>query len=151
MPRGASESADAASRVGAILKAGRARALLTQEQLAERTGLSARSIRRWESGDASGRPYSSSLRLLAEALNLDEAEVAELGAAGRGHGDPTVREASSGPPITSSSMADLPRQLPAAPPAFTGRVAELADLDRAPDAATVVITAIDGIDRKSVV
>ncbi|MHA6616670.1 ATP-binding protein [Pseudonocardia sp. DLS-67] len=82
---------------------------------------------------------------MAEALNLDEAEVAELGAAGRDHGDPTVREGSSGPPITSSSMADLPRQLPAAPPAFTGRVAELADLDRAPDAATVVITAIDGM------
>ncbi|WP_239134580.1 AfsR/SARP family transcriptional regulator, partial [Rugosimonospora africana] len=39
----------------------------------------------------------------------------------------------------------VPRQLPAAPQAFTGRTVELADLDKIHDASTVVITAIDGM------
>jgi DNA-binding SARP family transcriptional activator/tetratricopeptide (TPR) repeat protein len=39
----------------------------------------------------------------------------------------------------------VPRQLPAPPPMFTGRGAELAELDRVPDSSTVVIAAIDGM------
>jgi DNA-binding SARP family transcriptional activator/tetratricopeptide (TPR) repeat protein len=39
----------------------------------------------------------------------------------------------------------VPRQLPAPPQSFTGRAAELADIDRMPDRSTVVITAIDGM------
>jgi tetratricopeptide (TPR) repeat protein len=41
--------------------------------------------------------------------------------------------------------APVPRQLPAAAQAFTGRVMELADLGKIHDASTVVITAIDGM------
>jgi tetratricopeptide (TPR) repeat protein len=39
----------------------------------------------------------------------------------------------------------IPRQLPAPPQLFTGRVLELAELDKIHDASTVVITAIDGM------
>ncbi|MFI7647951.1 tetratricopeptide repeat protein [Micromonospora sp. NPDC049460] len=39
----------------------------------------------------------------------------------------------------------VPRQLPTPPPSFTGRTRELAALDRVRDAATVVISAIDGM------
>src|SRR5262249_39822708 len=38
-----------------------------------------------------------------------------------------------------------PRQLPAPPQLFTGRILELAELDNVHDASTVVITAIDGM------
>jgi tetratricopeptide (TPR) repeat protein len=38
-----------------------------------------------------------------------------------------------------------PRQLPAPPQLFTGRIMELAELDKIHDASTVVITAIDGM------
>ncbi|MFC6237903.1 DUF805 domain-containing protein [Longivirga aurantiaca] len=44
----------------------------SQEELAERTGLSVRTIQRIETG---GRPGLSSARLLAEALGLDVAEI----------------------------------------------------------------------------
>jgi tetratricopeptide (TPR) repeat protein/DNA-binding SARP family transcriptional activator/DNA-binding transcriptional regulator YiaG len=39
----------------------------------------------------------------------------------------------------------MPRQLPVPPQAFTGRAAELSDLEEIHDASTVVITAIDGM------
>jgi DNA-binding SARP family transcriptional activator/tetratricopeptide (TPR) repeat protein len=40
---------------------------------------------------------------------------------------------------------DVPRQLPVPPQLFTGRMIELAELDKIHDASTVVITAIDGM------
>jgi DNA-binding SARP family transcriptional activator/tetratricopeptide (TPR) repeat protein len=40
---------------------------------------------------------------------------------------------------------DMPRQLPAPPQLFTGRMMELAELSKIHDASTVVITAIDGM------
>jgi len=125
--------------IGVSLRAWRERALLTQEQLAERSGMSVRSIRRLESGDAA-RPRSSSLELLATALELSEAERAALIGAVRSSGPPD-RPAPPVPP----HPGDAPRQLPAPPPSFTGRVAELADLDRVPDATSVVVASIDGM------
>jgi DNA-binding SARP family transcriptional activator/tetratricopeptide (TPR) repeat protein len=49
------------------------------------------------------------------------------------------------PAPVSRPSHQLPRQLPAGAPLFTGRVVELADLDKIHDASTVVITAIDGM------
>lgn len=127
--------------LGTLVRAWRERALLTQEQLAERSGMSVRSIRRLESGDAA-RPRSSSLELLATALDLSDAERAALIDAVRGGStDQPDRSDASRPP----SPGDAPRQLPAPPPVFTGRVAEAAELDRIPDASSVVITSIDGM------
>jgi transcriptional regulator with XRE-family HTH domain len=54
---------------GGLLRAYRERALLSQEQLAERAGLSARTIRELEAGRVR-RPRGSSVRLLAQALGL---------------------------------------------------------------------------------
>ncbi|HYH32553.1 MAG TPA: tetratricopeptide repeat protein [Pseudonocardia sp.] len=125
--------------IGAYLRAWRERALLTQEQLAERAGVSARTLRRLEAGEA-GRPQTSTLRLLAGALGLSEAEQATLTAA-RGTPDAAAGPSEIAPPPPD----DVPHQLPAPPPGFTGRVAELADLDRVQDATAVVITAIDGM------
>ncbi|TWF74157.1 tetratricopeptide repeat protein [Pseudonocardia hierapolitana] len=131
--------------IGASLRAWRERALLTQEQLAERSGISVRSIRRLEAGGAA-RPRSSSLELLAAALGLTEAERAALIGAARDTGaigTRNVPERSGAFP--SRPPGAVPRQLPAPPPAFTGRAAESADLERIPDMSTVVITSIDGM------
>lgn len=66
--------------LGTLIRAWRERALLTQEQLADRAGVNVRTIGRIE-GDAVGRPRSASLRRLAEALGLDGRERAVLAAA----------------------------------------------------------------------
>jgi DNA-binding SARP family transcriptional activator/Tfp pilus assembly protein PilF len=52
--------------------------------------------------------------------------------------------AASAPAAPPGSPA-VPRQLPAPPQVFTGRVRELAALEQLPDASTVVISAIDGM------
>ena len=58
-----------AASFGGSLRAHRERALLSQEQLAERAGLSARTIRELEAGRVR-RPRGTSVRLLAQALGL---------------------------------------------------------------------------------
>ncbi|HEY7201422.1 MAG TPA: tetratricopeptide repeat protein [Candidatus Dormibacteraeota bacterium] len=121
--------------LAALLCAWRDRALLTQEQLAERSGLAVRTIRRLESGDG-GRPRGGSLLLLADALGLTDAERAQLRAVARGE------------PADPTPAAGVPRQLPADARGFTGRGEHLRRLDalladeRAPTA--VVISAIAG-------
>ncbi|MCK2215960.1 helix-turn-helix domain-containing protein [Actinomadura sp. ATCC 31491] len=99
--------------LGALLRRWRERALLTQEQLAEKTGLSTRTIRRMEQGGPH-RPRSSSLRLLGEALGLGPAELALLAAAARGRlpraaAPPTPRStAAPAPPSPQSTAAPAP-------------------------------------------
>lgn len=124
-----------------LLRGWRERALLTQEQLAERAQLSVRTIRRLESGHPQ-RPYAESIRLLANALGLTDDDRTMLTAA--------CREQDAGPPRPASRpMAGVPRQLPMAVPHFVGRAAELARLTAlageidGPSGA-VVISAIDG-------
>ncbi len=118
-----------------LLRDWRARALLTQEGLAERTGLSVRTIRRLEASRI--RPRSGSVRLLAEALGLSDAERALLAVAARGE-----------PPQPAAATEPAPRQLPADVAGFTGRAADLERLDAllAGDgsATAVVISAIAG-------
>ncbi|MFG1946332.1 helix-turn-helix domain-containing protein [Nonomuraea sp. NPDC048826] len=70
---------------GALLRRWRERALLTQEDVAERSGLSVRTVRRLER-DGLPRARSTSLRLLGEALGLDRAERARIAALARGSG-----------------------------------------------------------------
>lgn len=60
-----------------MLRAYRERALLTQEDLAERTGLSTRTIRRLES-DQLRRPRLATIRALASQLGLSSAEQIRL-------------------------------------------------------------------------
>jgi tetratricopeptide (TPR) repeat protein/transcriptional regulator with XRE-family HTH domain len=121
-----------------LVRTWRERALLTQEQLARRTGLGVRTIRRLESGDPR-RPRSQSVRLLADALGLTDAERALLIAAAQ-----DGREQSR-----AVDPAGTPRQLPADVTGFAGRAAQLRQLDSLlpgePGApAAVVISAIAG-------
>ncbi len=58
---------------GAVLRGFRRRARLTQEELAERAGVSVRTIRSLET-DRSSTPRFSSVRALAEALDLEAGE-----------------------------------------------------------------------------
>ncbi len=126
-----------------LLRTWRERALLTQEQLAERAGLSARTVRRLESDDTM-RPHSNTLRQLATALDLSAAEWAALAA--ESSAGPAAGAGSSDPGAPSSGTAAVvPRQLPAPPTVFTGRATELAEVDQLLGSAAVVITAIDGM------
>ncbi|WP_177320081.1 ATP-binding protein [Actinoplanes philippinensis] len=102
-----------------LLAGHRRRANLTQEALAERTGLSVRSLRDLENGRVT-RPRPSTLALLADALALTGAE----------------RE------LFLAAVAGGPRQLPLDVPGFSGRDAELAELDAVLDQprAVVVVT-----------
>jgi tetratricopeptide (TPR) repeat protein/transcriptional regulator with XRE-family HTH domain len=67
---------------GVVLRRYRERALVSQEQLAERSGLSSRAIRNLESG-RTRRPHGSSVRLLADALGLGDGERAAFEATAR--------------------------------------------------------------------
>lgn len=60
-----------------LLRRLREAACLTQEELAERAGLSAKAISAWERGERQ-RPYPDSLRRLAAALDLSEGDRARL-------------------------------------------------------------------------
>jgi transcriptional regulator with XRE-family HTH domain len=78
---------------------------LTQEELAEQAGLSARGIADLERG-ARTRPYPATLKRLVEALGLPEAAVTELYAARRASLSATKKDA---PPRGLGGL--LPRSL----------------------------------------
>jgi transcriptional regulator with XRE-family HTH domain len=134
-------------RLGAVLRARRIQAGLTQEQLAERSGLSVRAIGDMERGKVA-RPHRESVRLLAEALGLsgdDHEGLMRLA----GHSSPTPCAGTVGgtadptPPRSDGTTAPrvdqpaidapagerqepvradaLPASPPAAPPRVRGR------------------------------
>jgi predicted ATPase/transcriptional regulator with XRE-family HTH domain len=78
---------------GDVLRRHRLRAALTQEDLAERAGLSARGIQQLERGERTS-PRAETVRMLADALALSSEERAELIAAAR----PELAAASPAPP-----------------------------------------------------
>jgi predicted ATPase/DNA-binding XRE family transcriptional regulator len=104
------------SSFGELLRRYRTVARLTQEELAERAGLSARGVQDLERG-LRRSPHPDTTRRLAEALGLSEAEL--LGAADRA--------ASSG----GAAVASPPtRVLPTPLTSFVGRQTELVELRR---------------------
>ncbi len=107
---------------GARLRAGREAAGLSQQELAERSGLSVRAISNLERGRTQW-PYRASLSRLADALGLQETARVEFLAAvpRRQLARPEERAAGDG-------GGRIPRQLPAAVTRFTGRISELAAL-----------------------
>ena len=109
------------SAFGALLQRHRRAAGLTQEALAERAGLSARAVSDLERG-VHRRPYPVTVRLLADALALPEAERAALLAAARPPAAP-AQESHSTP---ARPAATLPH--PRTP--LLGREAELAAIRR---------------------
>ncbi|TCC30860.1 helix-turn-helix domain-containing protein [Kribbella speibonae] len=121
------------STFGELLRGWRERALLTQEELAERAGVDPRTLRRWETGQ-SARPRGSSLRQVAEVLGLTDDESLEMAAAARGPALPT---------------SDRPHQLPPAPSHFVGREAELAALSEhvAEGRAVIAVEGMAGVGK----
>jgi tetratricopeptide (TPR) repeat protein/transcriptional regulator with XRE-family HTH domain len=116
---------------GGVVAEYRRKLALTQEELAERTGLSVRTIRGLES--VRGRvPRQASVRLLADAFELVGAERERFIQLATG-ADVPRRE--SGPAT--------PAELPADVAAFVGRDAELARLDRIIDGEPTA-TQLDG-------
>jgi tetratricopeptide (TPR) repeat protein/transcriptional regulator with XRE-family HTH domain len=118
----AAEAATLAERLRLL----RTRALLTQEQLAERARVSVRTVRNLEAGRIR-RPRAGSLRLLADALGLTEAERALLAELTARDPDPdpetvTVPAASRPRPVR---LPQPPRLLPPVVADFTGRHRQL--------------------------
>jgi len=114
---------------GVLLRTYRSMAGLTQEELAQRSGLSVRALSDMERG-RTARPFLRSARLLAEALELPEPARCELMAAlqdGAGGTDPPRQ---AGSRHDAYPMPAVPRQLPASVRHFVGRVGELGALTR---------------------
>jgi transcriptional regulator with XRE-family HTH domain len=128
---------------GRLLRRYRSTAGLTQEELAERAGLSVRAVSDMERG-RTARPLARSVRLLADALGLPEPGRAQLLGALL-----PAEEAVPGPLAGTEAVTPLPRQLPASLAHFAGRAAELkmlaGELERAAGVAgAVVIAAVGG-------
>ena len=157
-------AAEAREPPGLWLRRQRVAAGLTQEDLAERSGVSVRAIADLERG-RTRKPYPSSVRALTHALGMPDTASTELVARYRSGGD----GAGNGPAAPATDVAgaiaaaaadgvsgdvtaaegSVPRQLPTAVPHFAGRASELDLLDRALDdvehgANGVVISVIGG-------
>ena len=106
----------------ALLRALRAEARLTQEDLAEASGVRPRSISDLERGVAV-TPQRETIRRLADALNLTGPVRAQFEAVARGRAAPADTEA-AGVGGAAAATRTLPRDIAS----FTGRQQELQEL-----------------------
>jgi transcriptional regulator with XRE-family HTH domain/tetratricopeptide (TPR) repeat protein len=120
---------DATQPVGDRLRRARMAARLSQEELAERTGLSVRAISDLERG-RTRRPYPHTLRLLTEALGLPDT-LAD--APDEDQHPPEPADAAPQPPAAPRAV---PRQLPATVRHFVARHREQKVLDSLLDEAS---------------
>jgi tetratricopeptide (TPR) repeat protein/transcriptional regulator with XRE-family HTH domain len=131
---------------GSRLRACRRAAGLSQQELAERSGLSVRSIGNLERG-TSKWPYQDSLHRLADALGLQEEARAEfIAAPGRRLAADLIQGTAAGRDRPARGGRVVAAHLPAAVPAFVGRrdqFTALSGLLQQPGG-TAVITAIGG-------
>src|SRR5262249_30093878 len=116
---GGSVDVDERASFGELLRRYRLAAGLTQEALAERTGLSVRGLSDLERG-ARRSPYPGTVRRLVQALNLSDAERADLQA---------VRDRQA-VATASHHRRKPPSSLPASLTGFVGRERELAEISR---------------------
>jgi transcriptional regulator with XRE-family HTH domain len=111
-----------------LLRTLRERVGLTQEELAERAGLTPHAVSALERG-ARTRPYPHTVRALGEALGLSQAEQAELRAAVPRRQTPAAPDArdttDAGPSVVSGLR---PTPLPVPPTALLGRDGEVVAL-----------------------
>ena len=105
---------------GSLLRRYRLAAGLSQEQLAERAGLSARAVSALERGVRQA-PYRETVRLLADALALSAADHAGFEEAVR-----RPRAAAATPTVPIQRVGNLPAPLTS----FVGREAEIAEVAR---------------------
>jgi tetratricopeptide (TPR) repeat protein/transcriptional regulator with XRE-family HTH domain len=130
-----------------LLRQLRAEAKLTQEELAEATGLSPRSISDLERG-LTRTAHKDTAALLAGALNLSGVACELFVAAARGKVPAAEVLAARQGTVPGAFAAAVTRALPRDIAAFTGRQAELAQLMAAlatSDGGVVRIHAIDGM------
>ena len=113
-------------RFGSVLRQLRTHAGLSQEDLADRAGLSVRAIGNLERG-RTARPFGRTIRLLADALGGGQDTLAELLAASSADAA-AESESEEGPEPPRSPSHVIPAQLPSALPDFTGRHELLAQL-----------------------
>ena len=136
------------SPVGELLRRHRVSAALSQEALAERAGLSVRAIGDLERG-VHQVPRLETVRLLADALGLDEVGRAELLAAARPHVmAPGDRERARGHPLKTREAR--PNNLPLQPTPFVGRedqVARVVDLLSRDDVRLLTLTGPGGVGK----
>jgi tetratricopeptide (TPR) repeat protein/transcriptional regulator with XRE-family HTH domain len=141
---------------GSLLRARRQAAGLSQQELAEQSGLAVRTISDLERGRTRW-PYRDSLYRLADALGLSGTARAEFTAAAGRRLGPAARAEAGGRPGGREALADreaavpaghspVPRLLPAAVPGFVGRGGQVAALWQVLDqpGGTAVIAAIGG-------
>ena len=102
--------------IGQLLRRYRTRAGLTQEELAERAGLSVRGISDLERGERN-RPHRDTVAMLADALALSPADRGALLAAAR---MPGALDTVAAPPTAS------PTNLPISPTPLIGRAEDAA-------------------------
>jgi predicted ATPase/DNA-binding XRE family transcriptional regulator len=125
---------------GNLLRRYRIAAGLTQQELAERAGLSARGVQDLERGIRRS-PHPDTTRRLAEALGLRDAERGELLRAVDGV---VVGSSSGGPLVARLATAPLPMPLTS----FVGRQAELAEIQRLLSATRLLtLTGVGGIGK----
>jgi predicted ATPase/DNA-binding XRE family transcriptional regulator len=94
----------------------------TQEELAERAGVSPRGVRALEAGERRV-PQRETVRLLAEALGLEGEERQRFETAARSHGSPTAEHSQ---PAGPHPPQPHPTNLPDEPTPFIGREGEIA-------------------------
>jgi tetratricopeptide (TPR) repeat protein/transcriptional regulator with XRE-family HTH domain len=145
---------DDVNRFGTLLRSHRRAVGLSQDELAERSGLSAHAISSLERG-GTRTPHRDSVHRLADALDLSGQDRAEfLASAGRrlapeAPGSTGGVDSGAPKPGGTARRRDehaAPRQLPAAVPGFTGRTEQLAALTqvlRRPGG-TAIVSAVDG-------
>ncbi|HEY4026674.1 MAG TPA: helix-turn-helix domain-containing protein [Candidatus Dormibacteraeota bacterium] len=126
---------------GALLRRHRLAARLTQEALAERAGLSAKSVSALESG-VRRSPYRATIDRLADALGLSPPQHAELAASARRQPRAPVRS-------ERPALGDRPG-LPVPPTPLVGRGADLAlglELMGRPEVRLLTITGSPGVGK----
>ena len=135
------------NELAAVVRQFRQRAEMTQEALAERSGVSVSTIRGLETGKRRN-PQLASLRQLADALGLPPDKREELFAAAGGGAEPEAEAAVQArtQPRAVGAGRLVPRQLLAPPRWFTGRESELAMLTAAlGESSTMAIASIGGM------
>lgn len=132
---------EAGTALGRMLRRQRTEAGLTQQEVAERSGLSMRTVGNLERG-SSRRPYPASVRRFARAVGMSGSAAEELIGLSRRRDRPAD---GGGPP---SVPLVVPRQLPAEVRHFVGRARELdilsTLLDKSADPGAMVISAVQG-------
>ncbi|MGC7095198.1 helix-turn-helix domain-containing protein [Amycolatopsis lurida] len=111
-----------ANRFGVLLRDARRRAGLTQDQLAARSGVGVRTIRRLENGSGND-PRIGTVTLLADALDVAQDERRNLLVAAGGTPPP---EPEPPEPVEAAPPAPVPGRLPAVPAAVSAAADDLA-------------------------